>query len=71
MMGGIAQHTLMRYRALTFIAFIYCIWAVVGSGATAVMWTLVIIMGITAMYTFNYNTKHKAPYPLEAPVDKG
>lgn len=63
--------TLMRYRALTFIAFIYCIWAVVGSGATEVMWTLVIMMGITAMYTFNYNTKHKAPYPLEAPVDKG
>ncbi|REF28493.1 arginine:agmatine antiporter (APA family) [Xenorhabdus cabanillasii] len=54
-----------RYIVVTFIAFIYCIWAVLGTGAKEVVWTLVVMMAITALYTFNYNTKHPAPFPLE------
>ncbi|MDE9557306.1 arginine/agmatine antiporter [Xenorhabdus bovienii] len=54
-----------RYIVITFIAFAYCIWAVMGTGAEQVVWTLVVMMIVTAMYTFNYNTKHPAPFPLE------
>ncbi|KLU16710.1 MULTISPECIES: arginine/agmatine antiporter [Xenorhabdus] len=54
-----------RYIIITFIAFIYCIWAVLGTGAQEVVWTLVVMMVITAMYTFNYNTKHPVPFPLD------
>ncbi|MBD2811698.1 arginine/agmatine antiporter [Xenorhabdus sp. Vera] len=54
-----------RYTAIIFIAFMYCIWAVLGTGAKEVVWTLVVMMIITAMYTFNYNTKHPVPFPLD------
>ncbi|WP_058913940.1 arginine/agmatine antiporter [Entomohabitans teleogrylli] len=53
------------YLGLTVIAFIYCIWAVIGSGAQEVMWSFIAIMVITAMYTINYNRRHQNPYPLE------
>ncbi|MFO6483552.1 amino acid permease [Escherichia coli] len=43
------------YLAVTTIAFLYCIWAVVGSGAKEVMWSFVTLMVITAMYALNYN----------------
>ncbi|EHE1916704.1 arginine/agmatine antiporter [Salmonella enterica subsp. enterica serovar Infantis] len=58
------------YLLITFIAFVYCIWAVVGSGAKEVMWSFVTLMVITALYTLNYNRIHKNPYPLNAPEDK-
>lgn len=58
----------LPFLFLTLIAFVYCIWAVVGSGATEVMWSFVAIMIITAMYTVNYNRRHKNPYPLDKPV---
>ncbi len=47
------------YVGITLIAFVYCIWAVVGSGAEEVMWSFVTLMVITALYTFNYNRTHK------------
>lgn len=56
------QRTL--YVFVTLIAFIYCIWAVIGSGTKEVMWSFVAIMVTTAMYTMNYNRRHKNPYPL-------
>ena len=56
------------YISITLIAFIYCIWAVVGSGAEEVMWSFVTLMVITALYTFNYNRTHKSPFPLDSPV---
>ncbi len=58
------------YLAVTSIAFLYCIWAVVGSGAKEVMWSFVTLMVITAMYALNYNRRHKNPYPLDAPISK-
>ncbi|KFC83041.1 arginine/agmatine antiporter [Buttiauxella agrestis] len=58
----------LPFLFITLIAFVYCIWAVVGSGATEVMWSFVAIMVITAMYTVNYNRRHKNPYPLDKPV---
>ena len=58
------------YLAVTTIAFLYCIWAVVGSGAKEVMWSFVTLMVITAMYALNYNRLHKNPYPLDAPISK-
>lgn len=58
------------YIAITMVAFVYCIWAVVGSGAEEVMWSFVVLMVITALYTFNYNRIHKNPFPLDAPLDK-
>ncbi|ERK17239.1 Arginine/agmatine antiporter [Pantoea sp. AS-PWVM4] len=54
------------YAGITLLAFLYCIWAVVGSGAQEVMWSFVALMVITAMYTINYNRRHKNPYPLDA-----
>ncbi|ATM86561.1 TPA: arginine/agmatine antiporter [Yersinia enterocolitica] len=54
------------YLGITLIAFIYCIWAVVGSGAEQVMWSFVTLMIITALYTFNYNRTHKNPFPLDS-----
>lgn len=57
------------YLLVTFIAFVYCIWAVVGSGAKEVMWSFVTLMIITALYALNYNRIHKNPYPLDAPVN--
>ncbi|MBO1566539.1 arginine/agmatine antiporter [Yersinia pseudotuberculosis] len=59
------------YVGITLIAFVYCIWAVVGSGAEEVMWSFVTLMVITALYTFNYNRTHKNPFPLDAPVKNG
>ncbi|AHK20489.1 arginine/agmatine antiporter [Yersinia similis] len=59
------------YVGITLIAFVYCIWAVVGSGAKEVMWSFVTLMVITALYTFNYNRTHKNPFPLDAPVKNG
>ena len=56
--------------AVTTIAFLYCIWAVVGSGAKEVMWSFVTLMVITAMYALNYNRLHKNPYPLDVPISK-
>lgn len=53
------------YIAVVTVAFIYCIWAVVGSGAQEVMWSFVVLMVITAMYALNYNRLHKNPYPLD------
>ncbi len=53
------------YLAVTTSAFLYCIWAVVGSGAKEVMWSFVTLMVITAMYALNYNRLHKNPYPLD------
>lgn len=47
------------YLLVTFIAFVYCIWAVVGSGAKEVMWSFVTLMIITALYALNYNRIHK------------
>lgn len=58
----------MMYIGITFIAFIYCIWAVVGSGAKEVMWSFIALMVITVMYTINYNRRHTNPYPLDKPV---
>ncbi|WP_312314733.1 arginine/agmatine antiporter [Atlantibacter sp.] len=58
----------MAFLFITLIAFIYCIWAVIGSGAKEVMWSFVAIMIITAMYTMNYNRRHKNPFPLDKPV---
>ncbi|EMF0005102.1 amino acid permease [Escherichia coli] len=58
------------YLAVTTIAFLYCIWAVVGSGAKEVMWSFVTLMVITAMYALNYNRLHKNPYPLDVPISK-
>ncbi|PHM37263.1 putative cadaverine/lysine antiporter [Xenorhabdus mauleonii] len=55
----------MKYVVITFIAFIYCIWAVLGTGSKEVVWTLIVMMIITAMYTFNYNTKHPVAFPLD------
>lgn len=52
------------FISIVVIAFIYCIWAVVGCGATQVMWTFIVLMVITAMYALNYNRTHKNPYPL-------
>ncbi|WP_145475977.1 arginine/agmatine antiporter [Yersinia similis] len=59
------------YVGITLIAFVYCIWAVVGSGAKEVMWSFVTLMVITALYTFNYNRTHKNPFPLDASVKNG
>ncbi|WP_174848373.1 arginine/agmatine antiporter [Yersinia artesiana] len=56
------------YVGITLIAFVYCIWAVVGSGAEEVMWSFVTLMVITALYTFNYNRTHKSPFPLNSSV---
>jgi len=56
------------YIAIIVVAFAYCIWAVVGSGAQEVMWTFVVLMVITAMYSLNYNRTHKNPYPLDEPA---
>lgn len=56
------------YLLITFVAFVYCIWAVIGSGAKEVMWSFVTLMVITALYALNYNRIHKNPYPLDAPV---
>ena len=53
------------YLAIVSIAFVYCIWAVVGSGAQEVMWSFVVLMVITALYALNYNRQHKNPYPLD------
>jgi arginine:agmatine antiporter len=58
-----------QYITIITIAFAYCIWAVIGSGATQVMWTFVLLMVITAMYSFNYNRTHKNPFPLDATSD--
>ncbi|MEY4475892.1 MAG: hypothetical protein RL248_1659 [Pseudomonadota bacterium] len=57
------------YIAITLIAFVYCIWAVIGSGAEQVMWSFVVLMVITAFYTFNYNRTHKNPFPLDPPAN--
>lgn len=59
------------YVSITLIAFVYCIWAVVGSGAEEVMWSFVTLMVITVLYTFNYNRTHKNPFPLDSPVKNG
>ena len=48
---------------MTTIAFLYCIWAVVGSGAKEVMWSFVTLMVITAMYALNYNRLIKTRIP--------
>ncbi len=47
------------YLLITFVAFVYCIWAVIGSGAKEVMWSFVTLMVITALYALNYNRIHK------------
>lgn len=57
------------YSFITLIAFVYCVWAVVGSGAEEVMWSFIALMVITAMYSFNYNRRHKNPYPLGKPLE--
>lgn len=54
------------FISIVVIAFAYCIWAVIGSGAKQVMWTFIIIMILTAFYSLNYNRIHKNPYPLDA-----
>jgi arginine:agmatine antiporter len=59
---------LRLYSVITLIAFVYCIWAVIGSGAQEVMWSFVALMVITAMYTLNYNRRHQNPFPLEQPL---
>lgn len=58
----------IAFSFVTLIAFLYCIWAVVGSGATEVMWSFVAMMVITAMYTLNYNQHHKNAYPLDSNI---
>lgn len=57
------------YLLATLIAFAYCIWAIVGSGAKRVIWPFVTLMIITVLYALNHNWVHKNPYPLDAPVN--
>ncbi len=56
------------YVMMTVGAFVYCIWAVIGSGAKEVMWSFVTLIVITALYALNSNRIHKNPYPLDPPV---
>jgi len=57
----------LAWLGITMVAFAYCIWAVVGSGATEVMWSFVALMIVTALYTLNYNRQHLNPFPLSIP----
>ncbi len=56
---------LPAYVFITLMAFVYCIWAVLGSGAGKVMWSFVILMVITVFYTVNYHRRHTSPFPLD------
>ena len=56
------------FTFITSVAFVYCIWAVIGSGAQEVMWSFVALMVVTALYALNYNRTHKNPFPLDAQV---
>lgn len=53
------------FAFITSVAFAYCIWAVIGSGAQEVMWSFVALMVVTALYSLNYNRTHKNPFPLD------
>lgn len=64
--GHLGTHRAL-YFFITLLAFVYCIWAVVGSGAQEVMWSFVALMVITTLYTINYNRRHKTPFPLGRP----
>ncbi|MEZ2696096.1 arginine/agmatine antiporter, partial [Hafnia alvei] len=53
------------FAFITSVAFAYCIWTVIGSGAQEVMWSFVALMVVTALYSLNYNRTHKNPFPLD------
>lgn len=57
----------MRYITIMSIAFIFCLWAIVGSVPEQVVWCFVIVMGTMWFYATNYNRNHPAPYPLDPP----
>ncbi len=49
------------------VAFLYSLWAIIGSDKTEVLWAFVILMVTVATYAMNYNRTHKAAFPLDAP----
>lgn len=65
--GHFGEHTI-GYKIIVVIAFIYSLWAVVGTNPTQVVWAFIVIMSTLALYTINYNRKHEPVYPLNKPV---
>lgn len=57
----------VRYVGIMTIAFIFCLWAIVGSVPDQVVWCFVIVLGTMWFYATNYNRNHPAPYPLDPP----
>lgn len=59
-----------QYTIYMTLAFIFCLWAIIGSNANQVMWCFVVTMGIMWFYSTNYNRNHPNPYPLNPPGAK-
>lgn len=58
------------YTAMMLIAFIYSLWAIIGSDAKEVVWAMVLMLACVGFYAVNYNRTHAAIYPLDKPEDK-
>ena len=54
-----------RYIAIMLIAFLYSLWAIVGSNAQQVLWSFVIVLATSATYAVTYNRSHPAAFPLD------
>jgi arginine:agmatine antiporter len=58
------------FRTVVIIAFVYSIWAVVGTDPFQVVAVFIVTMASLAFYTISYNRSHPAVYPLDAPVEQ-
>lgn len=58
------------YTVFMSAAFIFCLWAIVGSEPIQVVWCFVVAMAILWLYSTNYNRNHPNAYPLDTPLDK-
>jgi len=50
------------------VAFVYSLWAIVGSNPQQVLWSFVVVLATTATYAVTYNRTHKAAFPLDPPA---
>ncbi|MFM0321962.1 arginine/agmatine antiporter [Caballeronia glebae] len=57
-----------RYTAIMLVAFVYSLWAIVGSNPQQVLWSFVVVLATTATYAVTYNRTHKAAFPLDPPA---
>lgn len=54
-----------KYAAIMCVAFVYSLWAIVGSDPGQVLWSFIVVLATTALYALTYNRTHPAAFPLE------